>query len=286
MKVRVIELFSFLFISFLLLNCASKKVEFGHKYEIYDHDSLKSKKYVAHIRNLDASEFKEGKLVGEDITMKYRFLSPKNYNHNKKYPLVLILHGSGAIGSDNTKQLNALAKIWLTPENQRKYPAYIFAPQFPIRSSNYHLDETRKVLTSESNEYLDLVLNSVDSLKQNLNVDETKVYVLGFSMGGSTTMNALSKRPDLFAAGINISGISEFDKMDKLKNIPLWFVHGSLDTDNSPKSNLQFFEEMSPKGKIFFWECKDKWHNNIVSEELINLIPKWLFKQRKYNAKP
>ena len=94
-------------------------------------------------------------------------------------------------------------------------------------------------------------------------------------------MTPLSKRPDLFAAGINISGISQFDKMEDLKNIPLWYIHGSLDTDNSPKSNLQFFEEMKGNGKIFFWDCKDKWHNNIASKELIDTIPKWLFKQQK-----
>ena len=44
----------------------------------------------------------------------------------------------------------------------------------------------------------------------NENIDRDRIYVMGFSMGGATTSNAISKRPDLFAAAINISGISQF----------------------------------------------------------------------------
>lgn len=282
MKVRVIKFSGFLIgILTVFLSCETQRNTFGYKYEVFDKDSLMSKDYVSRIRNLEISEFKEGEFSDNNIKLKYRLLLPSNVKVKKKYPLVVIFHGSGAIGTDNKKQLNALVKNWIVPKNLKKYPSYVLAPQFPIRSSNYHVDLQRNVLASESNEYLDLLLKSVDSMKLNMNIDESRIYVIGFSMGGSTTMNALSKRPDLFAAGVNISGISEFDKIDELKDIPLWFVHGSLDTDNLPKSNLKFFDEMKPKGKIFFWECKDKWHNNIVSKELINYIPKWLFKQRK-----
>lgn len=282
MKMRVTKGFwVFIIALFIVASCQSQKTVFGEKYEVYDIDSLGSKEYAANIRKLDISEFTEHEFTQNNIKVKYRFLAPKNIERNKKYPLVLIFHGSGAIGSDNKKQFNALVKNWIVPENRKKYPAYILAPQFPIRSSNYHLDEERNVFASESNEHLDLILKSIDSLKKVKPIAENRIYVMGFSMGGSTTMNALSKRPDLFAAGINISGISQFDKMNELQNIPLWFVHGSLDTDNLPKSNLKFYEEMATKGKIFFWDCKDKWHNNIASKELIDTIPKWLFKQKK-----
>lgn len=279
---RVTKFFGiFIAILFALVSCQPQKTTFGKKYEVYDLDSLSSIEYAANIRKLDVSEFKENEFAKNNIKVKYRLLSPKTIQKNKKYPLVLIFHGSGAIGTDNQKQFNVLVKNWIVPENREKYKTFVLAPQFPIRSSNYHLDEKRNVLASESNGHLDLILKSIDSLKKVNPIDENRIYVMGFSMGGSTTMNAISKRPDLFAAGINISGISEFDKIDELTNIPLWIVHGSLDTDNLPKSNLRFFEEMSPKGKIFFWDCKDKWHNNIASKELIDTIPKWLFNQKK-----
>jgi predicted peptidase len=70
---------------------------------------------------------------------------------------------------------------------------------------------------------------------------------MGFSMGGATTSNAISKRPDLFAAAINISEFLSLIKWMNLLRMPIWIVHGSLDTDNFPQSNFKFFDEMKQR---------------------------------------
>ena len=266
--------FSVLFLLlFSIVSCVCHQTKFGTKTEIFDKkDSLKSLAKIKEIKNFDYSDFKPGKFKDEKAEVNYRFLKPKNLDKSKKYPLVLVFHGSGAIGKDNTSQMGVLSKMWLSPENREKYPTYVLSPQFPIRSSNYHLDETRNVKVSESNEYLDLVLKSLDSLIIKENIDPNRVYVMGFSMGGATTSNAISKRPDLFAAAINVSGISQFDKINELVKMPIWIVHGSLDTDNFPQSNFKFFEEMKTKGNVFLWEYKNKYHNNILSAELLAVI--------------
>ena len=196
---------------------------------------------------MDYSDFKTGKFKEGEAEVNFRLLKPKKLDETKKYPLILVFHGSGAVGTNNTSQMGVLSKMWLLPENREKYQAYILSPQFPIRSSNYHLDESRNVKVSESNEHLNLVLKSIDSLIIKENIDPSRIYVMGFSMGGATTSNAISKRPDLFAGAINVSGISQFDKMDELTKMPIWIVHGSLDTDNFPQSNFKFFEEMKTK---------------------------------------
>ena len=256
-------------------------MRYGTKTEFYDKaDSLQSLARIKYIKSLDYSDFKAGKFDNGKLAVNYRFLKPKKVEQDKKYPLVLVFHGSGAIGTNNTSQMGVLSKMWLLPENREKYLVYVLSPQFPIRSSNYHLDESRNVKVSESNEYLDLVLKSIDSLVINENIDRDRIYVMGFSMGGATTSNAISKRPDLFAAAINVSGISQFDKMNELLTMPIWIVHGSLDTDNFPQSNFKFFDEMKSKGKVFLWEYKDKYHNNILSSELVDEIQKWLWKQK------
>lgn len=251
-------------------------MEFRHKA-----DSLQSLARIRFIKSLDYSDFKAGKFENGNVAVNYRFLKPKKIEQDKKYPLILVFHGSGAVGTNNTAQMGVLSEMWLLQENREKYPVYVLSPQFPVRSSNYHLDESRNVKVSQSNEYLDLVLKSIDSLIINENIDPNRIYVMGFSMGGATTSNAISKRPDLFAAAVNISGISQFDKMDSLLKMPIWIVHGSLDTDNFPQSNFKFFDEMKAKGKVVLWEFKDKYHNNILSAELVDQIPKWLFKQIK-----
>lgn len=265
-----------------MLSCTSQKMNYGTKTEINDKaDSARSLAKIKYIKSLDYSDFKEGKFENEKSAVNYRLLKPKKIEESKKYPLILVFHGSGAIGSNNASQMGVLAKMWLLPENREKYPVYVLSPQFPQRSSNYHLDKDRNVLVSQSSEYLDLVLNSLDSFIEKENIDKSRIYVMGFSMGGSTTSNAISNRPNLFAAAINISGVSQFDKINTLQNIPIWMVHGSLDTENSPKSNMKFFEELKVNGNVFFWEFKDKYHNNILSAELIDEIPKWLMKQHQ-----
>ncbi|WP_169712659.1 carboxylesterase family protein [Epilithonimonas caeni] len=276
------KILTILFSVLFLFSCTSQKMKYGTKTEFHDKaDSLQSLARIKYVKSLDYSDFKAGKFDNGKIAVNYRFLKPKKVEQNKKYPLVLVFHGSGAIGTNNTSQMGVLSKMWLLPENRENYPVYVLSPQFPVRSSNYHLDETRNVKVSGSNEYLDLVLKSIDSLVINESIDRDRIYVMGFSMGGATTSNAISKRPDLFAAAINVSGISQFDKMDELLNMPIWIVHGSLDTDNFPQSNFKFFDEMKSKGKVFLWEYKDKYHNNILSSELVDEIPKWLLKQHK-----
>lgn len=281
MTKKVIKNFSLFIIAFLFFSCSTQHKSFGTLTEINDKkDSSANLERIQFIKKLSFAEFKSGSFNDEKVAVNYRLLKPKTVEHNKKYPLILVFHGSGAIGTDNASQMGVLSKMWLLPENRDQYPVFVLSPQFPVRSSNYHLDKNRNVQVSESNEYLDLVLKSVDSLSKTENIDENRIYVMGFSMGGATVMNAISKRPDLFAAAINVSGISEFSNLKEIKNIPLWIVHGGLDTDNRPESNLKFFNEIKESGQVFFWNYKDKYHNNILSAELIKEIPQWIFKQK------
>ena len=55
----------------------------------------------------------------------------------QRVPLIVVLHGSGAIGDDNRRQLGKLALSWAAPAIRAKFPAYILVPQFPERSANY-----------------------------------------------------------------------------------------------------------------------------------------------------
>lgn len=282
MTKKVIKNFSLLLIVYFLFSCSTAHKSFGIFTEINDKkDSSANLERIRSIKELSFADFKSGTFNDDKIAVNYRLLQPKKVDQNKKYPLILVFHGSGAIGNDNTSQMGVLSKMWLLPENREQFPAFVLSPQFPVRSSNYHLDKNRNVQVSESNEYLNLVLKSVDSLSKTENIDRSRIYVMGFSMGGATVMNAISKRPDLFAAAINISGISEFSNLKEIKNIPLWIVHGGLDTDNKPESNLKFFNELKESGQVFFWNYKDKYHNNILSAELIKEIPEWIFKQKK-----
>jgi predicted peptidase len=271
-----------LFLFTLLASCSTAKKPFGAAIIENTADTTLSKKEVLRIRNLNNAIFDSVTFAGkEQRGVKYRLYKPKQQKSNEKFPLVIVYHGSGRpMGTDNKSQLGILQKLFASPEIQSKYPAYVLAPQFLERSSDYVTDTKRNLLASKPRPALHSVLQLVDSLKASLNIDSKRVYVVGFSMGGSTVINSLAARPDLFAAGISISGIPQFDKIEELKTIPIWLIHGLDDTENPIDSDEQFYKEMS--SNIRFWKLKETTHDNIFSTTILGeTLPEWLFQQRK-----
>lgn len=265
----------------LLPSCSTLNKEFG-QVEIDDTErTQETKNEILRIKSLDNSIFDSATFVNaarEEIN--YRLFRPMQHKANKSYPLVVVYHGSGDIGTNNTAQLQLFQKLFASPDIQENYPAYVLAPQFSTRSSDYLMDTTRNMLYSTARPQLNLVFQLIDSLKMNLNIDTERMYVVGYSMGGSTVINSLSERPDLFAAGISISGIPQFDKAEALKDIPIWLIHGTSDTENPIDSDEQFFGEIGTT--VRFWKLESKMHDDIVIPEILgDALPKWLFKQRK-----
>jgi hypothetical protein len=68
-------------------------------------------------------------------TMPYRLFIPQGYSDEKRYPLVIWLHGAGGAGTDNIAQISEDQILgthtWTEPQNQAKYPAFVLAPQSP-----------------------------------------------------------------------------------------------------------------------------------------------------------
>ena len=60
-------------------------------------------------------------------------------------------------------------------------------------------------------------------------VDSSRIYVMGASMGGFATWQIAMSRPDLFAAIIRICGGGMYWTAGRLKDMPVWAVHGKLD---------------------------------------------------------
>jgi predicted peptidase len=223
-----------------------------------------------------------------DFVLNYRMLEPEQAKPGIRYPLVLILHSSGTpIGTDNTSQLTILPRMWLQPSIREKYPAFVIAPQFPGRTSNYATDSTRKVLASVAVPELSVVTQLIDSLKNVLPVDPQRIYVMGFSMGGSSTINIMEQRPDLFAAAISISGIPSFNRMEELSTIPTWLIHGNADTENPPQSDKVFYTEQKKLHNrlLLFWEIDGLEHEIYYQLYSSDIVPAWLFGYRNKRGK-
>jgi predicted peptidase len=235
-------------------------------------DRQTAQQHKADINNINADVFTAGNFKG----IPYRLLSPATTVKGKRYPLVLILHSSGGIGMDNLKQLNVLVKYWAQPQIMAAFPAYVVAPQFPERTSNYTQGRSG-VPESVPSATLPDAIRLVDSLKKIFPVDESSIYVLGFSMGGSSVINSIGCVPGLFAAALAISGIPDFGHTAALGKVPLWIIHGNADQENPFASDSLLYHQLNKK-QLTFWEI-DKLQHEIFSDlYTTNILPEWLFR--------
>ena len=249
----------------------------------YSSDTAQVSSRVREILSLPSSSFRLGKFRDhKGIEIQYRlYIPPEAKNSINPLPLVVVFHGSGQIGTDNEAQLGVLPKLFASPEIQQKYPSYILAPQFPTRSSDYSMDTARQVLASSPRACVQTAIDLVDSLIHYLHADRSRIYAVGYSMGASTTINALSMRPGLFAAGISLAGIPQFNKGRARANIPLWLIHGLRDDVNSAASDLKFFNEFNRRNMIF-WQLENTNHNIFTAPAILGTaLPDWLFKQKR-----
>lgn len=217
------------------------------------------------------------KLNGKEIP--YRLLLPKNYNPAKKYPLVITFHNSSRIGNDNESQLEPLSKIWLRDEIYGTYDCLVIAPQFNERSSNYSGDG---VLVSKPSDDVKLVLNIMKETESHYQIDQSRIYLVGYSMGGSTAQNLMSMAPKLFAAMVSVAAVPDFSNLKALKNKNMLLIHGQDDTENPYNGSVELFARLKGNKRLNFITYTHLNHNNISIPLLLSeQIPAWLFKQHR-----
>jgi predicted peptidase len=224
-------------------------------------------------------------------TLPYRILYPSNYKSNKKYAVLLFLHGSGERGSDNELQLTHGWKLFADSMNRAKYPAFVIFPQCPLNESWARLTVNRNTqplqLEFLSNEPmtkpLSLVSQLMDSLASSGKVNKKKIYLGGLSMGGMGTFDLLWRKPGFFAAAFPICGGGDTSKAAVYgKNFPIWVFHGdadpAVDVNNSRKMVAAL---KAAKAKVKYSEYPgvkhDSWTNAFAEPELLN----WIFEQKK-----
>lgn len=165
-----------------------------------------------------------------DWVMPYRLFRPET---TRKVPLVLYLHGSGGLGDDNLKQLSFGnrfgTRVWLLPENQKRFPCYVLAPQTDRGWIRYDFSQQPAKELPGFGDGARLALEIVDKLRHEFHIDERRIYVAGNSMGGAGVWNVLANRPDFFAAAVVCCGGESPDDGTGSVATPLWVFHGSAD---------------------------------------------------------
>lgn len=216
----------------------------------------------------------------------YRFYQPKNnLNH---LPLVLYLHGAGQRGNDNKKQLDRVATYFTSSKTQNKYPSFFLAPQCPLaRTWTLNNDKPFEHYNQsdyEESEEIKLTIQLIKYLQKTYQIDENRIYVIGYSMGGTAVWDIITRHPDIFAAAIPISGASDTSTAAIISNnTSVWAFHGGKD-HIYPTSLSKDMDYLINKvgGSCKFTVYEDVEHNGMIREVLLNKsLNVWLFDQQK-----
>lgn len=159
----------------------------------------------------------DGKIT-KRVQLNYLSYVPEDYSTtNKKFPLILFLHGSGERGSD-LQVVKKHGPIRLVSEG-RKLPFVIIAPQCPDRRG-WDADE---------------LIGLLNDVEKKFRIDRSREYLTGLSMGGYGTWALLAAQPNRFAAAAPICGGGDPKSVGTFAKVPLWVVHG----DKDPAVNIQ-----------------------------------------------
>jgi predicted peptidase len=204
----------------------------------------------------------------------YRLLKPLNYDPQKKYPIVLFLHGAGESGTNNRSQLCYVVRTFYAQENREKYPCFVVAPQ----TANGWGDRG-----GNGNEGIQsMLLQLMQNLEKEFSIDPQRRYVIGLSMGGFGTWGLIARYPDMFAAAVPICGGGNPDTAAAIAKIPIWAFHGALDDVVSVQFTQRMIEAVKQAGGepryTEYPDCKhDSWELAVKDPDLLS----WLFAQKR-----
>ena len=182
-----------------------------------------------------------GKFTQGSIHLTYASFAPKVTQ--EKTPLIIWLHGGGEGGDDPTiALLGNKAFNYASPEIQTLFgSAYVLVPQTPT----FWMQAAEGMTRGQTNDIYNEALFGLiqDYVAKNPKIDPARIYVGGCSNGGYMSLKLILEHPDYFAAGF-ISALAygnEFisdSQLQKIKNVPMWFVHSKDDQVTKPAETV------------------------------------------------
>jgi len=239
--------------------------------------------FVLLAANVRAEEPAPGKQVGQEFTSTYapsestRYLLflPSDYGKtDKKWPLLLFLHGAGESG-DDLQLVKVHGPPKLVEQRPNDFPFVIVSPQ-ASKVDTPLVDRWQPRLLAEL----------VDHVAGKYAVDTDRLYVTGLSMGGYGTIRLVAHYPGKFAAAAPICGGGWSNYGRNLAPVPMWFFHGDADAAVPVERSIDVVRAMrqaggKPRLTVYSGVEHDSWTQTYLNPELYD----WLL-QHKLSERP
>ena len=216
----------------------------------------------------------------------YQVYVPRAYNASKTWPIILALHGAGERGDDGLLQTevglgNAIRR------HAERYPAVVVFPQA-------RLDEIWQGRGA------DVALAALDASMSEYNIDSSRVYLTGISMGGNGSWYLAYHHPERFAALVVVCGwISERREglypaivppsagdpfaavAQRVARIPVWIFHGEADDVVPVEESRRMAAALRAIGAdVRYTELPDVGHGAWEPAYALAELPVWLLQQQ------
>ncbi|MEX0702590.1 MAG: prolyl oligopeptidase family serine peptidase [Planctomycetales bacterium] len=201
-------------------------------------------------------------------TIHYLLFLPKDYENSekeRKWPLMLFLHGAGERGDGNLE----LVKVHGPPkivETKPDFPFLLVSPQCP-EGEGWDAATLQALL---------------DHVESQFPVDRDRVCVTGLSMGGYGTWALLAAQPRRFAAAVPICGGGNVADAEKLKEVPVRVYHGDQDRAVPVARSREMVEALKQAGgKVEYTEYQNIGHDSWTQTYADEKLYEWLLKQTR-----
>ncbi|MGG7663161.1 alpha/beta hydrolase-fold protein [Dyadobacter sp. BHUBP1] len=220
----------------------------------------------------------------DDTEQPYGLYLPANFDENKKYPLVIMLHGAGS------NHRLALRRVFgkSNAEGETDVEATRYFPKWEnveyIVASPYARGTAGYQGIPEQDVY-----DVLADVKKRFKIDEDRTYLTGLSMGGGGTLWIGLTRPDIWAAIAPVCPAppaGTFDLAPNATNFPIHFFHGDADPVVPVAGTQKWVSTLQDLGtEVSYKEFVDVKHDSWVNAYDNEYIFQW-FDDYKRNPHP
>jgi len=166
-------------------------------------------------------------IIVDGIERTYHLYIPSTYNGKKSVPLLIVLHGGGGTGKDMEEKTTLRGFDKLAEEN--------FIVVYPDAVEN-HWNDGRNDPYAYSQQHnindAGFISALIDHLKEEYNIDDTRIYVTGMSNGGMMTFRLGCELSDKITAIATVAAsmpMNLYNSCTPSNKIPVLMIHGTDD---------------------------------------------------------
>lgn len=150
-----------------------------------------------------------------DCILKYNLFVPENMD--APLPLVVFMHDMGSVSNETDKTLRQGigALVWADTEEQKKRPCYVLAPQYGEKSAH---DDYTVGWSAEA------TIQLIQYICEKYNIDQSRIYGTGQSMGTMMLCELLIRHPRFFAGCFLTAGQWDPARMGAIKDERVWIM--------------------------------------------------------------